>query len=298
MEKDVNVALYGLGTMGMEVAIRLANRFKGLQVSDLNHVAVEHAQSNFSARPITSPEDLKNTDFVVLCLPSPKATQSVLEQIAPALKKEAIIIELSTVNPQDIEASAHYLANYGLEIIDASLMAGVSQMRAGSATLLVGGEDKVIESSKVVLDAIATKQIIFGPRGSGAAAKVINNALAHAVMVVLAEAGAMASASKVSIDKLIELWKDPQMGIQRPLTHRLAERILNEDYVGGMPMDAACKDSHLALSLAQSSGVPLFAIQACHSVYEMAVASGLARDDYAAVAKLWTQWGTPIRNDL
>ena len=117
-------------------------------------------------------------------------------------------------------------------------------------------------------------------------------------MVVLAEAGAMASASKVSIDKLIELWKDPQMGIQRPLTHRLAERILNEDYVGGMPMDAACKDSHLALSLAQSSGVPLFAIQACHSVYEMAVASGLARDDYAAVAKLWTQWGTPIRNDL
>ena len=144
-----------------------------------------------------------------------------------------------------------------------------------------------------VLDAIATKQTYFGESGAGAAAKVINNAVAHAVMVVVAEAGALATASGVSCEKLIALLSDKQMGLHRPLTYRYAERIVQDDYAGGMPLDAARKDSVLALQLAQTLGVPLFAIQGAHSVYDMAAAAGYGRDDYAAVAKLWADWGCP-----
>jgi 3-hydroxyisobutyrate dehydrogenase len=57
-----------------------------------------------------------------------------------------------------------------------------------------------------------------------------------------------------------------------------------------MPMDAARKDSVLALEYAQSQNVPLFAIQGSHSVYEMAVAEGLGRLDYAAISTLWDRW--------
>jgi len=144
-----------------------------------------------------------------------------------------------------------------------------------------------------VLDAIANRQVYFGALGAGAAAKVINNAVAHAVMVVVAEAGSMATATGVSHDKRIALLADPQMGLHRPLTHRYAERIVEANYAGGMPLDAARKDSVLALALAQTAGVPLFAIQASHSVYEMAAAAGYGRDDYAAIAKLWSDWGRP-----
>lgn len=112
-------------------------------------------------------------------------------------------------------------------------------------------------------------------------------------MIVVAEAGAMATAAGVSCEKLIALLSDAQMGLHRPLTYRYAERIVNGDYAGGMPLDAARKDSVLALQLAQNLGVPLFAIQGSHSVYEMAAAAGYGRDDYAAVAKLWSDWGCP-----
>ena len=57
-----------------------------------------------------------------------------------------------------------------------------------------------------------------------------------------------------------------------------------------MPTEAARKDSVLALRLAQEAGVPLFAIHAAHIPYELAVANGLGREDYAALAKLWEQW--------
>ena len=112
-------------------------------------------------------------------------------------------------------------------------------------------------------------------------------------MIVVAEAGSLATAAGVDHRKLIAVLSDAQMGLHRPLTHRYAERIANDDYAGGMPLDAARKDSVLALALAQSLGVPLFAIQGSHTVYEMAASAGYGRDDYAAVAKLWADWGRP-----
>ena len=292
MSEKKHVAVYGLGNMGYLIAQRIA-RHMPVKVSDLDGAQVARAAAEFSALAITCPEDVAGCDVVVLSLPSPAISQAVLRQISPQLARGTVIVETSTVNPEDMHASQKVVEPYGVEIIDASVLAGVSQMEAGSATLLLGGSESAIGRCQPVLDAIAEKQIYFGAIGAGAAAKVINNAVAHAVMVVVAEAGAMATAAGVSCEKLIGLLSDKQMGLHRPLTYRYADRIVNGDYAGGMPLDAARKDSVLALQLAQNLGVPLFAIQGSHTVYEMAATAGYGRDDYAAVAKLWADWGRP-----
>lgn len=286
------VAIYGLGNMGYPLAERVGRRF-ATQVFDLDAAQLQRAQAAFGAVPIGSPEDLADTRTVVLCLPNPDISQAVLRRIAPTLPRGAVVLETSTVNPEHIHAAQQLLTPYGVDLVDASILAGVAQMAAGSASLALGGDPAAIARAQPVLDAIAAKQIYFGALGAGAAAKVINNAVAHAVMIVVAEAGAMATAAGVSCDKLIALLSDAQMGLHRPLTYRYAERIVQGDYAGGMPLDAARKDSVLALQLAQTLGVPLFAIQGSHSVYDMAAAAGYGRDDYAAVAKLWADWGRP-----
>lgn len=290
--KIERVALYGLGNMGYLLGQRLAAKFT-LSVSDIDADAVSRAGNEYQAQPITGPQQLAECDVVVLCLPSPTVSQAVLGQIAPHLRPDCIVVETSTVNPADIAQSVSLLEPHGIRLVDASIMAGVSQMAAGMATLLLGGADADVARVQVVLDAIAAKTIHFGPVGAGAAAKVINNAVAHAVMVVVVEAGAMATASGLDCDKLVALLADPQMGLHRPLTHRYAERVMCGNYDGGMPLEAARKDSVLALELAQSLAVPLFAIQGAHSAYEMALCAGHGRDDYAAVAKLWEGWGKP-----
>jgi 3-hydroxyisobutyrate dehydrogenase-like beta-hydroxyacid dehydrogenase len=111
--------------------------------------------------------------------------------------------------------------------------------------------------------------------------------VAHAVYVVLSEAVAMATANEIPIPTLVELLGDPEAGLLRPLTHRVAQRLNDRDFEGGMPVDAARKDSELALRLAQSAGIPLFAIQSAHTVYEIALARGMARADYSVIATLW-----------
>jgi 3-hydroxyisobutyrate dehydrogenase len=178
----------------------------------------------------------------------------------------------------------------GWSFIDAAILSGVGQMYQGTATLLLGGSDDDIERARPVLEAISATLTRFGAIGSGMAAKVINNAVAHAVMVVLAEAGAMAVANGIDGAELTALLSGPEAGLNRPLTHRFAERILHGSYDGGMPTEAARKDSTLAIGLAQQARVPLFAIQAAHTVYELGVDSGLGRQDYSAIATLWEKW--------
>ncbi len=286
------VALYGLGNMGYPLAERIGRAF-ATQVFDLDAGQVARAGAAFGAVPIGSPADLAQTPVVVLCLPAPAVSLQILQQIAPHLPRGAVVLETSTVNPEHIQAEARLLQPFGIDLIDASIMAGVAQMAAGSASLALGGDAAAIARAQPVLDAIATKQVHFGALGTGAAAKVINNAVAHAVMVVVAEAGALATAAGVDCDKLVALLSDAQMGLHRPLTYRYAERIVRGDYAGGMPLDAARKDSVLALQLGQTLGVPLFAIQGSHSVYDIAAAAGYGRDDYAAIAKVWADWGCP-----
>jgi 3-hydroxyisobutyrate dehydrogenase-like beta-hydroxyacid dehydrogenase len=287
-----DVAMYGLGNMGYLVAERIGKQFP-VKVFDLSAAQVTRAKEQFGATPIERPEQLSDTRVVVLSLPDPVISLAVMRSLLPILPTGSVVIETSTVNPEDMHAARDLLRPRGIDVIDASVLAGVSQMADGSATLALGGPTAVIEFCRPVLDAIATRQIYFGELGAGAAAKVINNAVAHAVMAVVVEAGAMATAAGVDCGKLINVLSDAQMGIQRPLTHRYAERIVAGNFAGGMPLDAARKDSLLALRLAQNLGVPLFAIQASHSIYEMATTAGFGRDDYAAIAKLWSDWGRP-----
>jgi 3-hydroxyisobutyrate dehydrogenase-like beta-hydroxyacid dehydrogenase len=120
-------------------------------------------------------------------------------------------------------------------------------------------------------------------------AKIVVNAVLHAVMVVLIEAGAMATKLGLPLQTLVDILKRDE-GLLRPLTHRVEERIMQGNYAGGMSVSNARKDSVLALATAQDLGVPLYAILASHTPYDIAAALGMGSLDYASLATLWEQW--------
>lgn len=283
------VALCGLGNMGGAMAGRLAARGPVIAF-DIDPERRALAAAAYGVTAVETLAGLVSCRTIVLSLPSPQVSLAVVTELAPLLPEGAVIVETSTVNPGDMTAMGTACARHGVSLVDAAILSGVAQMTAGTATLLVGGGEQDIRAVAGVLDAISATVTRFGKLGSGMAAKVINNAVAHAVMVVLVEAGALAAATGISGEQLVGLLSGPEAGLTRPLTFRFAERILRGDYEGGMPTDAARKDSALALTLAQETGVPLFGIQGAHSVYELGLAEGLGRQDYASIATLWERW--------
>lgn len=283
------IGLVGLGNMGQAIASRLVTigNVVGVDLSEERRKDAERLGVKVSA----DLPALSEAKVVVLSLPTPAASASVVKELAQILQSGATVIETSTLNQPDVVGNASVLAEQNIRMFDIAILSGVGDMQAGVTTLLAGATEDELVDIQPILEVLGSQVIPFGKLGAGMVAKVVNNAVAHAVMVVLAEASAMAQSSGVELTQLVELLKSPDAGLMRPLTHRLGERVLHGSYDGGMPTDAARKDSVLALSMAQAQGVPLFVIQAAHTVYEMACAQGLGRMDYAVIAQMWDSWG-------
>lgn len=289
------IGLCGLGQMGLPVAERLATAHEVLGY-DIAQERRALARAHERVTTTDRLDDLAACGTIVLCLPNPAVSRSVLGDLAGTMAHGTLVIEASTVLPSDVREWATLLAPVGARVLDAAILSGVAQMASGTATLLVGGSMIDVDAARGVLDALGgAGWSRFGDLGAGMAAKVVNNGVAHAVMVVLVEAFAMARAEGIDLADVAAILGRPDGGLLRPLTHRVMERVARGDYEGGMPLEAARKDSTLALAMAQHSGTPLFATQAAQSVYDVALAADLGRADYAAVATLWEGWsGAPL----
>ena len=282
------LGIIGLGNAGSALATALSgklplvgydldpNRRQG--VADLDMQRVESvAQVGTLAKRI------------ILSLPTPDISQAVVAELLAVEPPPDLIIETSTVTPRVASMLDSLCRARQVSFVDAAIASGVAAMAAGQVTFLVGGRPPDVELARHVLSPIAKRVLHLGPVGAGMGAKVVNNAVMHAVMVVLIEAVALASKMDISTATLVDLLQGEE-GLKRPLTHRICERVLQGRYEGGMSVLNARKDSALALDIAQQLGVPLYAIQASHTPYEIAAASGLENMDYASLATLWEAW--------
>jgi 3-hydroxyisobutyrate dehydrogenase-like beta-hydroxyacid dehydrogenase len=287
MPREPAVGVVGLGNMGGVLAARLA---RGGAVTGFDAAAErrdEAAERAGVAIAESAAAVAAAVDVLVLSLPRPEASRAVLDEALEPLGEGGLVIETSTIGPADARAAHALAAERGTAYVDAAILSGVEQVRDGTSAFLVGGEPGDVARAEPVLRRVCERVFPFGGPGTGMAAKVVNNAVAHAEMVILVEAAALAAAEGIALDDLCELLEQDDAGVKRPLSGRLAGRVRERSYDGGMPTEAARKDSALALDMARAGGVPLFAMQAADSVYELALRAGLGRKDYASIATLW-----------
>ena len=240
----------------------------------------------------TSPaEAAAGADAVILSLPKPEISIAVVDAILAAGHRPPVIIETSTVTPATAQACHAAAKAAGVPLVDAAIAGGVASMAAAEITFFLGGDDADKALARPFLDLLAERIFELGPIGAGMGAKVVNNGVMHAVMVVLIEAFAMSTKLGVPMQTMIDILNREE-GLMRPLVHRVQERMKDGNYTAGMSVTNARKDSVLALETSQQLGVPLFAHIAAHTPYEIAEARGMGEKDYAALARLWEEWSS------
>jgi 3-hydroxyisobutyrate dehydrogenase-like beta-hydroxyacid dehydrogenase len=285
---QTHVGIVGLGNAGSAMATALSGKMPllGFDIDPGRRQAVSHLALDC----VAALEDLaRRAEVVVLSLPHPNISKQTVNALLASAPHPGLIIETSTVThtvAQELQALCQL---HQVGFIDAAIANGVASMAAGKITFLVGGVPHDVAKAEPVLKAMAESIMHLGPVGAGMGAKIVINAVMHAVMVVLIEAGAMATKLGLPMQTLVDILKRDE-GLLRPLTHRVQERIMLGNYAGGMSVSNARKDSALALTTAQELGLPLYAILASHTPYEIAEAVGMGQLDYAALATLWEQW--------
>ena len=126
---------------------------------------------------------VKGNDVVITMLPAGKHVLSVWNEVVPAMKQGALIIDCSTI---DVESSkqAHALAaKHGMGSVDAPVSGGTGGAKGATLTFMCGGDDKSFAAAKPVLENMGKKIVHCGGAGAGQGVKICNNMVLAVSMI-------------------------------------------------------------------------------------------------------------------
>ena len=203
----MKVAFLGLGDIGSLMAKHLARDPFDLVVWNRTASKAEaFARENKARIAATPAEAVKNADVVITCLPSSSEVEAVLhgtDGMIDSLRKGAVLIDCTSGDPPTSRSIAAELGGRGVDFIDAPVSGGTVAAKAGTLTVMWGGEATVFERARLAVEAFGKKIVHAGPVGSGDALKAVNNALL--AVHILSTAEGLAVLIKAGVDPKVAL---------------------------------------------------------------------------------------------
>ena len=213
----MRLAMIGLGKMGANMARRLCR--KGIEVvgydRDAATVAGLAAETSMVAAVSVADavSQLTAPRVVWLMLPSGDPTENQLKELAAMLSPGDVVIDGGNSNYKDSQRRGAWLAELGIEFMDAGTSGGVWGLDNGYC-LMVGGSKEVAAIMTPVLQALAPAPdrgwAHVGPVGAGHYSKMLHNGIEYGMMQALAEGLDLLKNKKefdFDLAQLTELWR-------------------------------------------------------------------------------------------
>ena len=200
----MKIGFIGLGNMGAPMARNLAKAGYEVTGFDVNLDQAGTLQDIF-ATVETAVDATTGQDVVITMLPHGTALNDVARQILPALAPASCFIDCSTVDIQTAKQVAMMVESAGCRGLDAPVSGGVSGASAGTLTFMVGGDADTLALARPLFDTMGGKVIHCGDSGAGQAAKICNNMILGATMIVTCEAFALADQLGLDRQRLFDV---------------------------------------------------------------------------------------------
>jgi len=190
----MKIGFIGLGNMGAPMARNLAKAGHEVAGFDLAAPAPDGVHAAASAA-----EAARGADVVITMLPNGEILRKVSKEIVPAMQKGAAFVDCSTVDVESARAVAAEAEAAGIHPVDAPVSGGVGGAEAGTLTFMAGGSPEAFAKAEPLFEIMGAKAVHCGPSGNGQAAKICNNMILGATMIVTCEAFALAD--KLGLDR-------------------------------------------------------------------------------------------------
>ena len=280
------VAFIGLGALGLPMAVNLQAAGYSLQVHTRSRLA-ESDPGLAGALPAASPaEAAAGCSALLICVSDDAAVESVLwgEQGAgPALEQGSLVIDCSTISPSTAIAMAERLAKRDIAYIDAPVTGGTEGAKAGTLTVLCGGETTAVDKARPLLEVIGASIHHFGDAGSGQQVKAINQVLVAGSYAAVAEAITLGQHLQLPMQQVVNALRQGAAG-SWALEHR-SQAMLNDDYPLGFKLALHHKDLGIALDAALQTGLKLPITEAVHAQEQDLMDAGLGNSDVSALRR-------------
>jgi 3-hydroxyisobutyrate dehydrogenase len=279
-----SVTVLGTGLMGEGMARSLAR--EGLAVTVWNRSAEK-------ARPladegITVAEDpaiaVAGADVVLTMLFDADSVALVMEEALPAVKRDAVWVQTSTVGVEGAVRLAELAARHEIGYVDAPVMGTRQPAAQGQLTVLAAGPEALRDTVSPVFDAIAAKVLWLGERpGDGQRLKLVANSWVLSITGATAQAIALADGLGVAPHAFLDLIAGGPL--DSGYAQLKGKAMIAGDFTPAFPVSGAAKDSGLIAEAMRGNGVDDRVMRALHEEFRAVVESGHAEEDMAAVVR-------------
>src|SRR6056297_210798 len=276
----MKIGFIGLGNMGGPMAANLAKAghdVTGFDAADVTTEGVTPAQS--------AEEATKGAQVVITMLPNGQILRSVADQVIPVMDKGAVLLDCSTVDVDSARAVAEQAQAAGLSALDAPVSGGVGGAQNGTLTFMVGGDEAGFATARDLFDIMGQKAVHCGPSGNGQGAKICNNMILGATMIVTCEAFALADKLGLDRQAMFDVVSTSSGSSWSMNTYCPAPGVgpkspSDNDYKPGFAADLMLKDLRLAQEAAASADADTPLGEAAMKLYEAFVEreDGTGRD--------------------
>jgi 3-hydroxyisobutyrate dehydrogenase-like beta-hydroxyacid dehydrogenase len=204
--------------------------------------------------------------------------------VVAGVRSGTVVVDTSTVSPDTVIEVGHAVDRAGGRFLDCPVSGSVSVVEAGNLTIMAGGDPEVLEEARAVLEAMASRIVHTGVRGTGAATKLAVNALVHGLNIALSEALVLAERAGVDRKVAYEVFANGAGGAPFVQYKRDAYEHPDDTPVA-FSLDLVQKDLELITGLATAVGAPMVQASTGLDLVRAANRAGYADRDLSALAE-------------
>jgi 3-hydroxyisobutyrate dehydrogenase-like beta-hydroxyacid dehydrogenase len=274
------VAFLGTGLLGGAMVERMLAQ--GLHVTVWNRTAakLDVLKAAGAVVAATAGDSVTAAGRVHLALTDDGVVDAILDEVAPRLLRDAIVIDHSTTSPLKTRDRAARLAHAGVRFLHAPVFMSPQMCREGKGLIMVSGSAAVFEAAQPALSRMTGDVWYLGERGELAAAyKLFGNSMLFAINAGLTDVLAMAKGIGVSGDDALALFSRLNTSMAIPMR---GQKMVKQDFSAMFELAMARKDVRLMLESAGHQ--PLIVLPALAARMDEMIAAGHGKDDFASIA--------------
>ncbi|MCR9107763.1 NAD(P)-dependent oxidoreductase [Marivita sp. XM-24bin2] len=251
----MKVGFVGLGAVGAKLAGTLARNGVDLTVFDLDPARMQVLLDKGAQAGSGAAEVMRDCDVVITSLPSPAASQAVLEQMLPEIGPGKIWLEMSTTDAEAIRSQAAAVEAKGGQAVDCPVSGGCHRAATGNISIFAGCDRATFETVLPLLTYMGRRVLHTGEVGSASVLKVMTNYLATVHLASLCEAMTTMAAHGIDLGITYEAIKASS---GTSFVHETeSQLILSGNRDVDFTLDLVFKDIGLFQALADAKSVPL-----------------------------------------
>ncbi|MFD1425007.1 NAD(P)-dependent oxidoreductase [Laceyella sacchari] len=291
--EGLRIGFIGLGIMGKSMARNLHRA--GFKVTVWNRTAAKmaEAKAEWGAHLADSPKDVAAQSNVVITMvgdtPDVREVVAGEEGVLAGARPGTVLIDMSTISPEATRELAELAAEQGVAMLDAPVSGGDVGARNGTLSIMVGGEEKVLEKVRPVLEAMGKTIVHCGPIGAGQTVKACNQILCGLNLLGMVEALAFAKKSGVDLEKMIQVTSQGAGGSWALANY--GPRVVKGDLDPGFSVRFQQKDLRIVLAEAERMELPLLGTATVQQLLRAVQAHGGNEDGTQALVRVMEQLG-------